>query len=683
MTTERAGGAEDGHVGAGAPAHGWWPSPWSASSVAAGKVSRSGLWADGRSVYWTESRPETGGRQVVVRSVPDGPVVDVSPTGVSVRTRVHEYGGASAVVVDSVLYYVDQMDQRWYRSAIPEGSAPVALVPAPADGTEARYADGRLTASGRWLVSVEERHAERRTDHRLVAVPLAEEGSGEGRRPVLTLVSGRDFVAAPRPAPDGRWLAWVTWDHPAMSWDSSELWVAALEESDGALELAGAHRVAGGGGCSVGQPSWCGDGSLLFVDDRTGWWLPYRLAPDRLPGGGEGGEPLVAVEAEFHAPDWVLGQSTMAELHDGSIVTRMHGDGRDALVRLRRPPGGGPTWTIEPVDQPCVSITGVLVARDGPDGQERVVVLGSTPTEAQSVFEVGIGGVSTARRLSTAPSVEIDAGRVSGAQPFTAATPAGPVPGLFFAPVIRPVDTTDETLPPLVVFCHGGPTSAGDPGFDPVVQFFTSRGLAVAIVDYRGSSGYGREYRRQLDGRWGEADIDDCVRYAGALVTAGRVDGRRMAIRGTSAGGLTALGALRRGRLFAGAAAWYGVTDLESLAADTHDFESRYLDSLVGPWPEAAATYRQRSPLRHPDEMAGAVLLLQGADDPVVPVDQAERFAAVLNEHQVPCRLTVFAGEAHGFRQAATIEASLEAELGFYRWLFGAQAEPHSGGSTS
>jgi dipeptidyl aminopeptidase/acylaminoacyl peptidase len=679
MTTERAGDAEDGHAGAGPPAHGWWPSPWSASSVAAGKVSRSGLWADGRSVYWTESRPETGGRQVVVRSVPDGPPADVSPAGVSVRTRVHEYGGASAVVVDGVLYYVDQMDQRWYRVAVPEESAPVALVPRPADGSEARYADGRLTASGRWLISVEERHADRRTDHRLVAVPLP----GEGSLPVRPLISAGDFVAAPRPSPDGRWLAWVTWDHPAMPWDSSELWVAALEESDRSLEVVGAHRVAGGAGRSVGQPGWCADGSLLFVDDRTGWWLPYRLAPDRLPAGGAEGEPLVDVEAEFHAPDWVLGQSTLAELDDGSIVGRMHGDGRDALVRLRRPSDGGPHWTIEPVDQPCVSITGVLVARDVPNGIERVVVLGSTPTEAQSVFEVGIGGDAPARRISTAPSVEPDPGTVSEAQSFTAATPAGPVPGLFFAPVGGPVDRGDEGPPPLVVFCHGGPTSAGDPGFDPVVQFFASRGLAVAIVDYRGSSGYGREYRRQLDGRWGEADIDDCVGYAEALVAAGRVDGRRMAIRGTSAGGLTALGALRRGRRLAGAAAWYGVTDLESLAADTHDFESRYLDSLVGPWPEAAATYRERSPLRHPDEMVGAVLLLQGADDPVVPVDQAERFAAVLNEYHVPCRLTVFAGEAHGFRQARTIEASLEAELDFYRWLFGGQGEPPSGGAAS
>jgi dipeptidyl aminopeptidase/acylaminoacyl peptidase len=256
------------------------------------------------------------------------------------------------------------------------------------------------------------------------------------------------------------------------------------------------------------------------------------------------------------------------------------------------------------------------------------------------------------------------------ARPFTAATPSGPIPGLFFAPINARVEGPTKGLPPLVVFCHGGPTAAALAGFDPVLQFFASRGLAVAVVDYRGSTGYGRAYRQRLQGLWGHGDVDDCVHYALALDRARWVDGSRMAIRGTSAGGLTALSALIRARCFAGAAAWYGVTDLEALAADTHDFESRYTDWLVGPWPEAAETYRARSPVHHPDLVAGEVLLLQGADDPVVPRDQSERFAAMLREAGVPCHLTVFEGESHGFRRAATIEASLTAELDFYRSLF-------------
>jgi dipeptidyl aminopeptidase/acylaminoacyl peptidase len=272
----------------------------------------------------------------------------------------------------------------------------------------------------------------------------------------------------------------------------------------------------------------------------------------------------------------------------------------------------------------------------------------------------------------------VSAADVSVARFFTAATAAGPIPGLFFTPTNAEIgQAAGGRPPPLVVFCHGGPTAAAMPGFDPVIQFFTSRGLAVAVVDYRGSTGYGREYRRLLDGQWGEADVDDCVNYAVELARAGWVDGDRMAIRGTSAGGLTALAALIRARCFAGAAAWYGVTDLAALAADTHDFESRYMDTLVGPWPEAAETYRARSPIHHPERLSGAVLLLQGAEDPVVPRDQSERFATMLGDRGVRCQLTVFEGEAHGFRKATTIEVCLDAELEFYRSLFG--GSPTSG----
>jgi dipeptidyl aminopeptidase/acylaminoacyl peptidase len=650
--------------------------------VAAGKVSRSGLQVDSGSVYWSESRPDQGGRQVVVRAEPGLPPADVSPAGVSVRSRVHEYGGGAATVSDGVLFYVDQADQQWYRSEVEGAGAPQALTTAPAaDGRISRFADGRLTASGRWLVAVEEHTVDGTTGHRLVAVSAREP------EPVVTLVEGRDFFAAPRPSPDGRWLAWVTWDHPSMPWDSSEVWVAGLDEQGGTPVLRGARRVAGGDGVSVGQPRWCRDGSLLFVDDRSGWWLPHRLAGAELSATdrdlADRALALVDREAEFHAPDWGLGQSTIAELADGSLVCRMRGEGRDEVVRLRPPASaGGPPagrpgqWSVEVIEQPCVSIGGVVATGPAPgaggadDGPGRVCVLGSTATEAQGVFEIALDGAAPTGRLSTAPGVAVDDGDVSQVTMFTATTASGPVPGLFFAPTNRRV-TEPSGLAPLVVFCHGGPTAAAESGFDPVVQFFTTRGLAVAVVDYRGSTGYGRAYRRALDGRWGEADIDDCVAYAGALAAAGRVDGARMAIRGTSAGGLTALGALVRSRRFAGAAAWYGVTDLEALVADTHDFESRYVDSLVGPWPEAAARYRSRSPIHHADQVTGQVLLLQGADDPVVPAAQSEGFAERLRAQGVPCRLVVFPGESHGFRQAATIEASLSAELDFYRSLFG------------
>ena len=599
---------------------------------------------------------------------------DVSPPGVSVRSRVHEYGGAAATVADDVLFYVDQADQRWYRVPVGQDGPPVALSPRPAVGS-VRHADGRLTRSGRWLISMEETVDGSATTHRLVAVPV------DGTLSVVPLVSGSDFVSAPRPSPDGRWLAWITWDHPAMPWDSSELWVGALDESAGTTAVGRARRVAGGPGVAVGQPRWCRDGALVFVDDRTGWWLPYRMAADRQ-GLGAPAQCLVEGESEFHAPDWLCGQSTMAELADGSIVARRRDGDGDQLVRLVPPDQGGRPWSVETMVQPCVSIAGVAVVgvdntAGGGEGGERICVLGSTPTEAYGVFDVS---ATPAHRLSSGPEPPGPA-EVSMAERFMAPTSNGPVPGLLFRPANPAATGPPAARPPLVVFCHGGPTGAAEPGFDPLVQFFTSRGLAVVLVDYRGSSGYGRAYRQALDGRWGEADPDDCVHTAEALAAGGVVDGQRMAIRGTSAGGMTALAALIRSRRFRGAASWYGVTDLEALAADTHDFESRYLDSLVGPWPAAAARYRSRSPIHHPDQVVGAVLLLQGEDDPIVPADQARRFAEQLDRHGVSRQLTVFAGESHGFRRAETIEACLTAELDFYRVMFASDPAATTGGS--
>ncbi len=652
---------------------GWWPSPWSAAAVAAGKVSRSGLQVEGDGVFWTESRPAEGGRQVVVQALPGRGRRDVSPDGVSVRTRVHEYGGGAALVWGPTLFYVEDGSQRWFRAPVePAGgtAGPVPLM-VPAGEPGSRYADGRVSASGRWLLSVVEAHrGDGTVGHHLAA--LSVDGSARPAR----LATGSDFVAAPRPSPDGRWLAWLGWDHPSMPWDCSVLWLGVVEESETAFAVTDVRPVAGGAS-SVGQPRWCADGGLLYVDDRTGWWRPHRLDPAAPPDGPP--PPLTDLEAEFHAPDWVLGQSTMVELGDGSVVCRARQEGRDQVVRLRRPdrPGALP-WSPEVLDQPCASVSAVAARPDG-----TVYVLGSTATEASGVFELGTGRGGGVRRVSAEPVPAARLADVSVGRPFTAPSPAGPVPGLVHPPTnaAEPVGGRAGP-PPVIVFCHGGPTASVEPGFDPVVQFFTSRGLAVATVDYRGSSGHGRAYRQSLHGLWGEADVDDCVHYALGLGRAGVVDRRRMAIRGTSAGGLTALGALVRADCFAGAASWYGVTDLEALVADTHDFESRYVDSLVGPWPAAAERYRARSPIHRPEGISGQVLLLQGAEDPVVPADQSERFADRLAEHGVPCRLILFEGESHGFRRAETIEAALLAELDFYRSLFAPGPVPGRTGRT-
>jgi dipeptidyl aminopeptidase/acylaminoacyl peptidase len=598
-----------------------------------------------------------------------GAPVDVSPPTVSLRSRVHEYGGGAATVSGDALYYVDQADQRLYRSTPGDGHPPVPLTPASPPGTSFRYADGVVTPSGAWMVGVEEGHDGTGTHHRLAAVAT------DGSQPVVHLVDTGGFVAAPRPSPDGRHLAWVEWRHPDMSWDQSELWVAHLVESDAGIGIADPHRLLGGDGVAVGQPMWCRDGSLVTVADPSGWWLPHRIAVDRLDDP-DGAAALVDLDAEFHAPDWALGQATMAELPDGSLIGRMHRAGRDHLVRLqpalatdKRGAGDPPRWELTEVDQPCVTISGVAATADG----RRIGVLGATATAGMGVYQVSADGSGPVTRLTPVAEAGDPAeteGDIARAEPFVAPSPAGPIPGFFYPPTNAVTQGPAGARPPLVVFCHGGPTGAAEPGFDPLVQFFTSRGMAVAAVNYRGSSGYGRTYRRRLQGLWGVADIDDCAAYAEALAASGRVDGTRLAIRGTSAGGLTALGALVRTDRFSGAASWYGVTDLQALATDTHDFESRYMDGLVGPLPAAADLYRERSPLYHPDEVTGAVLLLQGADDPVVPPAQSERFAEALSAYGISCRMEVFAGESHGFRRAETIEACLVAELEFYRSLF-------------
>ena len=662
-----------------APRAGWWPSAWTAAQVASGKVSRAGLQADRGWVYWTESRPGEGGRQVVVGVDPgaDVPVVrtDVSPPGVSVRSRVHEYGGGAATVADGVLYYVDQDDQDWYRVDVrPTAGAAGAPIGATGDPVRlnstgsgpVRHADGRTTADGRWLVSVQEEVTGASAVHRVVAVPT------DGSTATVVLVDRGGFVAAPRPSPDGRWLAWCTWGHPDMPWDAARLVVAPLSEGPDGLQLGPVTEVAGGNGVAVGQPRWMADGGLVFVDDRTGWWLPYRVAPGAWSDPRESPVPVVALvdprtEEEFHGPDWVFGLHTFDEGPDGSLAARVGTGGRDRLVVLR-PPSSGPDagpWTRTGVDQPCVSLAGVV----RPDATS-VVVHGTTPTEAHAVFAVTLDGSRPPQRLSAPPAVETPPDRASHSVPRTAVVGDHRVPGLFFPPTNPDVSIDDGAPPPLVVFCHGGPTAASEPGYDPTVQFLTSRGIAVAAVDYRGSTGYGRHYRDLLAGTWGEGDVDDCVAFARALAEDGLVDGTRLAIRGGSAGGLTALAALIRSRVFAGAVAWYGVTDLEALARDTHDFESRYMDRLVGPLPEAVEVYRDRSPIHHAADLVGRVLLLQGADDPIVPLDQAERFAERLRAGGTDVELIVFDGESHGFRRAETIEAALEAELGFYRRLF-------------
>jgi dipeptidyl aminopeptidase/acylaminoacyl peptidase len=486
-----------------------------------------------------------------------------------------------------------------------------------------------------------------------------------GRPSESTLFAGHDFFGAPRVDATAARLAVVVWDHPNMQWDNSSLVVVQLgragpsDPDDDVLIPAGSPWVvAGGHDESIGQPAWQSDGTLRFVSDRRGWWQPYvHPGTPGAPGATAGPVPLTDAAAEFHGPDWVLGQSTFAELPDGTVVTRRTSAGRDAVVRLRA--AGAP----DVVAQPCVSIAGLCAHGDG------IALIGSTPDTATNVWVVDTTEPPWAVRPAPRSATALRPADIAHGEPFTVTGRTGrAVHGTLYRPGSDRQDTDDTRThaPPLITWCHSGPTSACQPGLDLTLQFFTTRGFAVACVDYAGSTGYGRAYRCSLWGQWGVADAEDCLDAARHLADRGDVDPERMAVRGGSAGGMTALNALAAGEGFTACTALYGVTDLLSLAATTHDFEAHYNDRLIGPLPEARDLFVERSPVSRADAMKGAVLLLQGTDDAVVPPAQAERMRDALVAAGTPCDLRFFEGEGHGFRRADTLTTCLEAELAFY-----------------
>jgi len=638
---------------------GFWPSPLRAEQAAAGRVSLSELSSDGVRLYWLESRPSEGGRVVLVRSAGDA-VEELSPRGVSIRGRVHEYGGgASCLVPDhgpEAFAYVRLDDQRvWLTDG--RSSAPRALSSEPPPGEIWAHGGLCVTPDGGWIVAVREAHrpGSSHPRHCLVALGTRADNVGES-----IVAEGHGFYGAPRVNDAGDRLVTVVWDHPDMPWDSSVVVIIPLQvvvdpaTATSRLTAASAPwAVAGGPDESVGQPAWRLDGGLRFVSDRQGWWQPY-LHPGTA--GAHPAEPMTDEEAEFHGPDWVLGQTTMVEVRDGSLVARRTSGGRDSLVHITTPQA--PPRVLS---QPCVSISALCRHGDG------VAYIGGPADGPDDVWVLPSTG-QAARPLRPRRAVALAPANVSVGEPFDLVGRSGrPVHGVVYPPKLGEAAGAEGTLAPLIVSCHGGPTSSAGSGFDVTMQYFTSRGFAVARVDYAGSTGYGRAYRCSLWGQWGVVDAEDCVDAARHLAATGRVDGGRMGIRGGSAGGLTALNALAAGEGFSAAVALYGVTDLVGLAASTHDFEAHYMDRLIGPLPESREIYEARSPVNRAAHMGGSVLLLQGTEDPVVPPAQAERLRDALSAAGRRCVVRFFEGEGHGFRRAETLVACLEEELAFYR----------------
>jgi len=628
---------------------GSWKSPITSDLIVAETIglAHAQIALDGEDVYWTEMRPAEGGRYVIVRWTPDGRTTDMTPSPFNARTRVHEYGGGAFAVKEGTLYFSNLADQRLYRQD--PGVPPRPITPA----ASLRYADGVIDHRRSRMLCVREDHtaAGREAVNALVSLNL--EGDSEGGR---VLVPGNDFYSSPRLSPDGARLAWLTWNHPNMPWDGTEVWVGELR-ADGSLGRS--EGVAGGVGESIFQPEWSPDGVLYFVSDRTGWWNLYRWRAGRV-------EPLCEMEAEFGMPQWRLGMSTYAFESAGRIICAYTQQGTWYLASLDTA-----TRKLDLIETPYTDIRALRAAPG------RAAFVAGSPTEPLCVVRLDLATRQT-EVLRRSSNIAVDAGYLSIPQAIEFPTEHGlTAHAFFYPPRNREYAAPPGERPPLLVLSHGGPTSATSTVLDLAIQYWTSRGLAVLDVNYGGSSGYGRAYRQRLNGLWGVVDVDDCVNGARYLVQRGAADGQRLAIRGSSAGGYTTLAALTFRDIFQAGASYFGVSDLEALAKDTHKFESRYLDSMIGPYPARRDLYRERSPIHFTERLACPMILFQGLEDQIVPPNQAERMFEAVRAKGLPVAYIPFEGEQHGFRRAENIKRALDAELYFYSKVFGfTLAEP-------
>ena len=626
--------------------YGSWASPITTDLVASeGGVSFAYLDVSEEGVYWTESRPLEGGRSALVFRPHGGEPRDVVPPGFNVRTRVHEYGGGAWFRSGSVVFCSSFDDSRLYRIDAP-GVEPRPITPESSDPHALRYADGRVFADGRLIICVRELHGVGEPVNELVVLPA--DGSSEPR----VVSTGRDFYAAPRPSPDGKSLAWLAWDHPHMPFEGTDLCVADLAP-DGSV--SNGRRVAGSEHESIFQPEWSSEGFLHFVSDRTGWSNLY------VERGGEV-HALTREEAELGYPQWVFDLSRYAFLADGRIACIFTRAAIDSL-ELLDPQSG----RLERLDLPYTSYSSPSLQSHG----RRLLFPASTPTEPAAVIEFDLdSGERQVLRRST--ELKLDQRYISVGQPIVFPGADGlSSHAFFYAPANPEFSGLDDELPPLVVFVHGGPTAHVTLSLDLQVQLFTSRGIAVVDLNYGGSTGYGREYRDRLRGRWGEIDVEDSAAAARYLGERGDTDPTRVQITGGSAGGYTTLMALAVRDEFASGVSYYGVADLVTFHAETHKFESHYDDYLVGPWPEAVDLYRDRSPVAHADSISDPLLLLQGLDDKVVPPSQAEVIVEALKRRGIPYAYIAFAGEGHGFRKAENSKRASEAHLSFLAQVSG------------
>ncbi|MEL7357750.1 MAG: S9 family peptidase [Cyanobacteria bacterium J06560_6] len=625
--------------------YGSWQSPITSDLIVSSSIRLGKVQLDGADIYWSELRPTEGGRQLVVRYGPEdelGAVNDLIPAPFNVRTRVHEYGGGAYLVHKGTIYFSNFTDQRLYVQKA--GAEPVPLTPEVTPAAGLRYADAVVDTKREQLICVTEDHRQSgEAINAIATIPLA------GGTP-KTIVSGNDFYSSPRLSPDGTELAWITWNHPQMPWDGTELWLATVKEDGG---LSRPRKLVGNIKESVCQPRWSPGGTLHFISDATGWWNLYRWE-------GERGEPLFPMEAEFSGPQWSFGQSSYGFEDNTTILCTYVEQGIRKLARL--------DTLARSMDELDIDYCGIGSLQVG---KGVAVFLGASTTRPSEVVRLNLDMLQTTvlRKSST---LEIEAGYLSEPEVISFPTTGGlNAYGIYYRPQNKDYETLVTEQPPLLVKTHGGPTAAASSALNPSIQYWTSRGFAVLDVNYGGSTGYGRAYRNRLKKRWGIVDVDDATNGALYLVEQAKADKDRLAIDGGSAGGYTTLAALTFREVFKAGASYYGVSDMSALAAETHKFESRYLDSLVGPYPEKKDVYEARSPINAVDQLSCPIIFLQGSEDKIVPPNQAEEMVNALKAKGIPVAYLLFEGEQHGFRKAENIKRALDAELSFYSQIFG------------
>ena len=595
---------------------------------------------DGDDLYWSELRPSEAGRIVVCRRAADGAISDVTPSGFNARSRVHEYGGGHFAVAGGTVWFTNFADQRLYRQE--RGGAPRALT-APVD---VRHADMAVDDRRGLLYAVREDHSTGAKEAVNSIVALDAGGKGTS----FTIAAGNDFYSSPKLSPDGSRLAWTTWNHPNMPWDGSELWAGELDRGG---HVTAARKIAGGDSESVLQPEWSPSGELYFISDRSDWWNLYRAR-------GEGDEPVCPKAAEFGAPQWVFGMRFYAFAGPDEIVCLYSERGGTKLGRIDVAAG-----TMQQVELIYAGLNNVQT------NGRKAAFFAASATLAERVLTIDLDtGAQEVVKVSN--PAHIDPANLGLPKAIEFPTEGGlTAHAVYYPPKNQDFVGPPDEKPPLMVRCHGGPTGSAGPTYTFEYHYWTSRGFAIVDVNYGGSSGFGRAYRMRLNGNWGVVDVDDCINAARYLVAQGLADGDRVSITGGSAGGYTVLLSLTKRDFYNAGASHFGIGDLELFIKETHKFESHYVDTLVGPYPERADLYRDRSAVYFADNLKCPVILFQGLEDKIVPPSQAEEFVAVCKKKKLPYAYVAFEGEQHGFRQEKNIRRSIEGEMYFLSRIFG------------